>query len=227
MKLILFDCDGTLFDSQHMIVAAMNRAFAGAGLALPERAAVLDVVGLSLEPAVARLLPLATPPSEIRALAQSYKSAFQDLRRDPANYEPLFPGARETLFALAEVPGVVLGIATGKSRRGVDVLLEREELGHLFATIQTADTHPSKPHPSMIMTALAETGAAASSSVMIGDTTYDMSMARSAGMPALGVGWGYHHPDALMNAGAYRVLTDYAEMPAAIEAILSAEDTEP
>lgn len=224
MKLILFDCDGTLVDSQHMIVAAMNRAFSEAGLPEPERGAVLDVVGLSLEPAVARLLPLATPASDIRALAESYKLAFQDLRRDPANYEPLFPGARETLLALANKPDTVLGIATGKSHRGVDVLLAREQLAHLFATIQTADTHPSKPHPSMIMTALAETGTAAHSSVMIGDTTYDMSMARSAGMPALGVGWGYHHPTALMNAGAYRVLTDYTEMPGAIETILSAED---
>ncbi|MFX7090578.1 HAD hydrolase-like protein, partial [Acinetobacter baumannii] len=77
--------------------------------------------------------------------------------------------------------------------------------------------------PSMIMTALAETGTAAHTSVMIGDTTYDMSMARSAGMPALGVGWGYHHPSALMNAGAYRVLTDYAEMPAALETLLAGE----
>jgi len=225
MKLIIFDCDGTIVDSQHMIVAAMSRAFSEAGLSAPDRTAILDVVGLSLEPAVARLVPGATNPASVRGLAEAYKRAFQDLRRDPLNFEPLYPGARETLVELGRCPGVTLGIATGKSIRGVDAVLKREQLDGLFATIQTADTHPSKPHPSMIQAALAETGAEPDAAVMIGDTTYDIEMARAAGVAALGVAWGYHAPAALTGAGASTVLSDYSQLTAAIDAILKHRST--
>jgi len=212
MNLILFDCDGTIVDSQHIIVAAMETAFAGADLAPPHRAAILSVVGLSLIPAITQLLPDPAHHHHAHALAESYKGAFQHLRRDPAHYEPLYPGARHTIATLAERGDCVLGIATGKSRRGVDVLLERENLSGLFATIQTADTHPSKPHPSMITTACAETGTDANHVIMIGDTTYDMEMACAAGVIALGVAWGYHDSAALTAAGASTVVADYAEL---------------
>ena len=221
MKLIIFDCDGTIVDSQHIIVAAMERAFAGVGLPPPSRAGILDVVGLSLVPAVARLLPPGTANGLAGELAEAYKQGFQTLRRDPANHEPLYPGARETIEALAARDDIVLGVATGKSRRGVDVLFEREGLHGLFATIQTADDHPSKPHPSMIHKALAETAAAADRAVMVGDTTYDMEMACAAGVVPLGVSWGYHEVPALEAAGAAHVLADYAAMPAAIDLLLA------
>ena len=221
MKLIIFDCDGTIVDSQHIIVAAMELAFTGAGLTPPSRADILDVVGLSLVPAVARLLPPDTDNGQAAELAEAYKQGFQTLRRDPANHEPLYPGARETIEALAARTGILLGVATGKSRRGVDVLFEREGLHGLFATIQTADDHPSKPHPSMIHKALAETAASARQSVMVGDTTYDMEMARAAGVVPLGVSWGYHEVAALEAAGAAHVLADYAAMPAAIDRLLA------
>ena len=221
MKLILFDCDGTIVDSQHIIVAAMKRAFAGAGLPPPERNLVLSVVGLSLVPAVTRLLPEPADPALARLLAEAYKLSFQGLRRDPAHHEPLYPGARETIAALAAREDCILGVATGKSRRGVDVLFEREQLNGLFATIQTADDHPSKPHPSMIQKALAETGTEAASAVMIGDTTYDMEMARSAGVAALGVEWGYHDSASLTAGGARLVIRSYSELPGAIDTILA------
>src|SRR5690606_11825217 len=100
---------------------------------------------------------------------------------------------------------IVLGVATGKSRRGVAALFEREGLSDLFMTIQTADDHPSKPHPSMILKAMAETGCAPAETVMVRDTTFDIEMALSAGVGAVGVDWGYHPGEALIAAGAHAV----------------------
>jgi len=217
MKLILFDCDGTIVDSQHIIVAAMEGAFERAQLPLPARCDILSVVGLSLVPAVSRLLPPGADPHIAKKLAESYKEGFQTLRRDPANHEPLYPGARDVIHALASRDDVVLGVATGKSRRGVDVLFEREGFAGLFATIQTADEHPSKPHPSMVYQALRETAAHPSLAVMIGDTTYDMDMAQAAGIAALGVAWGYHDVAQLKASGARCVLASYDDMIAAVD----------
>ena len=97
--------------------------------------------------------------------------------------------------------------ATGKSLRGVHAILAREELSTLFATIQTADTHPSKPDPSMLLTAMDETGCTALDTVMIGDTTFDIEMARAAGVHAIGVDWGYHDCALLHEAGAHCVVS--------------------
>ena len=109
-------------------------------------------------------------------LAEDYKASFAQRRHGPDHREPLYPGVRDILEGLAKREEVVLGIATGKSQRGVAAVLEREGLTSHFVTIQTADTHPSKPHPSMILKAMAETGADPADTLMIGDTTYDMIM---------------------------------------------------
>lgn len=223
MKLVVFDCDGTLVDSQHMIVAAMERAFVGFGLPAPGRRDVLSVVGLSLDQAVGRLVPNAGL-GDVGALAEAYKSAFGDLRRDKAHVEPLYPGVREALSVLARQPDVVLGVATGKSRKGLAAVLEREGLGDLFVTLQTADTHPSKPHPAMLLAAMGEAGADARRTLMIGDTTYDIAMARDAGARAIGVAWGYHPVDHLAAAGAHRILADSRELADSLAAELETLD---
>jgi phosphoglycolate phosphatase len=208
VKLIVFDVDGTLVDSQDLIVAAQREAFRTHGLTQPSRERSLSIVGLSLLQAMRVLAP--EGPAE--SLVEGYKAAFQRLRADPAYREPLFPGAAELLDELSRRDDVVLGIATGKSRRGVAHLLDRHGWERIFATIQTADEHPSKPHPSMLERALAETGVEPRDAVIIGDSTFDMAMARAAGIGAIGVSWGYHRPEALIETGAEVIVHSYREL---------------
>jgi phosphoglycolate phosphatase len=219
-SLVIFDCDGTLVDSQHAIVAAMTDAFLAESMVAPTRDRIISVVGLSLPIAVARLVPEETELSRIDNLTEAYKAAFAARRRQPDHVEPLFAGVRETLAKLAARDDVVLGIATGKSRRGVDAILEREGWSGLFATIQTADTNPSKPHPAMIHAAMSEADAAASDTIMIGDTTFDIEMAREAGAAAVGVTWGYHPEHALRAAGAHHITADCVELERTLDRIM-------
>jgi phosphoglycolate phosphatase len=222
MNLVIFDCDGTIVDSQHMIVAAMDLAFTAHGQTVLPRTRTLSIVGLSLNQAVARLLPDADA-ALVERVAQSYKAAFGDLRRDADHQEPAYPGAIAAIRALSARGDTVLGIATGKSRRGVAAVLDRFDLHDQFATIQTADDHPSKPHPSMIATAIQETRAMAASTVMIGDTTFDIEMARNADVASVGVAWGYHPVADLKRAGAHAIVHDYADLLPAIDRLLSPE----
>lgn len=216
LRLVVFDVDGTLVDSRAHILAAMREAFARAALTPPEDAQALEVVGLSLSEAIARLLPDASQPV-VRTLAGHYRDAFDELRAmTPA---PLFPGARAALMRLSARDSVLTGIATGKSRRGLDHMLATHSLDDAFQTTQVADAHPSKPHPSMLLAALRETGAEAKHALMIGDTSYDMEMARNAGMMAVGVSWGYHGPDRLRAAGATEVVQDFDALTAALESL--------
>jgi phosphoglycolate phosphatase len=205
--LIIFDCDGTLVDSQANIIMAMNDSFARHNLALPEPHAVRRIVGLSLVEAVQALLPDAAHDFQV-SVAEDYKTAFHRLRGAGMVEEPLFPGTREILDALAE-QGHQLGVATGKSDRGLRIVLQHHGLTDHFITLQTADRHPSKPHPSMIHQAIADAGAHAADTVMIGDTTFDMEMAVNAGVRAIGVDWGYHEPHELTAAGAATVLSSF------------------
>ena len=199
-RLAIFDCDGTLVDSQANICLAMEECFAGAGLPMPDRARTRKVVGLSLVEAMQQMLPDAAAERHA-ALAQDYKRAFQHLRGRGLVSEPLYDGIAE-LIATLEEEGWLLGVATGKSDRGLALCLADHGLADRFVTLQTADRHPSKPHPAMIAAALAETGASAQHSMMIGDTSYDMAMAKAAGVTAVGVAWGYHEPQELRAAGA-------------------------
>ncbi len=209
-RLAVFDCDGTLVDSQANICRAMEAAFAGAGLAPPPREAIRRIVGLSLVEAVAALLPEADAALH-RTLALDYKHAFQRLRADGGlDDESLFDGIGEVLATLAE-RGWVLGVATGKSDRGLAHVLEHHGITDLFATLQTADRHPSKPDPAMLLAAIEETGA--TETAMIGDTAFDMAMAKAAGARAIGVAWGYHDVADLVRGGAEVVADRAAALP--------------
>ena len=212
LRLILFDVDGTLVDSQDDIVGSMTLSFEALGLTSPKRSEIVDIIGLSLETAVIRLMPgLAEPLYE--NLVIGYKAAYKGLRAHNGTTlsSPLYPNARVVLQSLWAKSDYLLGVATGKSRRGLDILLEEHGLSDYFLTVQCADLHPSKPHPAMLQAALAETGVEAKNAVMIGDTQFDMEMAGAAGLHAIGVTWGYHDVQRLGRAD--HIANDFAQIP--------------
>jgi phosphoglycolate phosphatase len=209
-RLIVFDCDGTLVDSQHLIIDAMRVTFESRGLPPPTDDAVRHIVGLSLGEAIGQLVP-GIRQDDLDALVDGYKQTFQAMRRQPLFHEPLFEGARETLHEL-ERRGHLLAVATGKSDRGLASVLQHHALERLFVSLQTADRHPSKPHPSMLEAAMRETGSAPHQTIMVGDTSYDMQMARAAGVRAIGVGWGYHAVAALELAGAEVIVDRFEQL---------------
>jgi len=212
-RLFVFDCDGTLVDSQHNIIAAMAAAWARHDLPAPAASDVRRIVGLTLEIAIARLLPAADHATHC-ALAAAYREIVHDLRAGNAQgitEEPLFPGIRELIEALA-APELFLGVATGKNLRGLEHTLSVHGLRERFHTLQTADLCRSKPDPEMVLRAMAETGIEAGSTVVIGDTSFDMEMARSAGATAIGVAWGYHEVAELTNAGAHAIIQQPADL---------------
>lgn len=215
LRLAIFDCDGTLVDSQADICAAMDLAFTAAGLTPPERHDTRRVVGLSLHEAMRALHPHGAHDDHA-ALAEHYRQAFRQRRQHGAVAEPLYEGIA-TLIRDLDSTGWLLGVATGKSDRGLVHCLETHGLSGHFVTLQTADRHPSKPHPSMIEACLAATGAERTATVMIGDTAYDMAMARAAGVRGLGVSWGYHETEELMDAGAHAVAHTMDELRRLLE----------
>lgn len=213
MKLAVFDVDGTLVDSQALIIGAMAQAMEGAGLPVLDRDQVLSIVGLSLPLAVATLLPN-QPEARQNEVVAGYRAAFMSRRMD--DEAPLYPGARACLDALAGRDDLLLGIATGKSRRGLDAMLDHHGLRGHFVTLQTADNHPSKPSPAMLLAACDEAGVDPAKAVMIGDTTFDMQMALNARTAALGVDWGYHPATALRQLDIV-VAADFGQLQTMIE----------
>jgi phosphoglycolate phosphatase len=211
VRLIVFDCDGTLVDSQHNIIAAMGRAFAEVGETAPSDNAVRAVVGLSLDHAILTLLEGRDDAGHVERLVAAYKQAFFEHRQSPDYSEPMFPMAREALQGLREA-GYELGVATGKSARGLAAVLEHHDLDDLFVTLQTADVGPGKPHPAMLERAMEETGTLPDETVMIGDTSFDMMLARNAGCAGLGVAWGYHPVSELRTSGASHILEAFSDL---------------
>jgi phosphoglycolate phosphatase len=208
--LCLFDCDGTLVDSAHTIVAAMEQAFTHCDLAVPTADAVRAVIGLPLRTAIAALLAEGED-HRLDPLAAAYSAAFGELTRQRVHAEPLYPGVEATLAALAG-RGWLLGVATGKSRRGALATLAAHGLLDRFVIVQTADDGAGKPAPDMVLNALRETGARRDRTVMIGDSIYDMAMARNAAVRAVGVSWGYNAPHQLQSAGAEVVVHGFDEI---------------
>lgn len=213
-RLVVFDCDGTLMDSQHMIIAAMETAFERAGRPKPSGRDVRRLVGISLYEAIEALAP-DTDLEDRKAIRADYAAAFFAMRESGSHREPLYPGTAETLDRLAEA-GYLIGLATGKSLKGVHHSLGQYGLLDYFATLQTADIGPGKPHPAMLERAMDEAGARPQETILVGDTTFDMEMSRTAGTAAIGVAWGYHETDELMAAGADIVIDRFDELDAAI-----------
>jgi phosphoglycolate phosphatase len=208
LRLVIFDCDGTIVDSQHTIVACMQAGFERHGLDAPEPNDIRRTVGLSLLEGIARLAP--DHPVEMHEqLVDGYKHSFREVKASPDHHEALYPGMENVITRLDD-QGYLLGVATGKSQAGLRDTLDLHGLGPRFMTMQTADINPGKPHPGMIESALRETGAEIENTVMIGDTTFDMEMARNAGALAIGVSWGYHGREEMIDAGAH-VIVDHSD----------------
>jgi phosphoglycolate phosphatase len=213
-RLAIFDCDGTLVDSGATILAAVEEAFAIHGLEVPPPKVCRGVIGLSLFEAMMRLAPDQDEDVQ-RQLTETYKSCFFRARQEGRVEEPLFDGILDLLDDL-ERDGWLLAVATGKSDRGLKHCLESHGIHARFVSLQTADRHPSKPHPAMVEQALADAGATPDSTFVVGDTAYDMGMARAAAVGALGAGWGYHDEAELLAGGAQLI----AENPRSVLALL-------
>ena len=202
-RLAIFDCDGTLVDSGATIDRALRAAFDAHGLDCPPPSVTRRVIGLSLVEAMATLVP----DADHQSLSQTYKDAFMAARSAGRVEEPLYDGILPLLDAL-EADGWLLAVATGKSDRGLRHCLERHGIHARFVSLQTADRHPSKPHPAMALAAIAEAGASPATSIVIGDTLWDIGMARAAGTGAFGAGWGYHEREEMLAGGAHGVANE-------------------
>ncbi|MGB3379887.1 HAD-IA family hydrolase [Allopontixanthobacter sediminis] len=205
VRLAVFDCDGTLVDGQASICEAMDRGFASAGLPPPDHHLVRRIVGLSLPQAVRILAPGAAASDQVQVV-EGYKQAFRDSRTEGRLEEPMFDGIAELIVQLRE-RGWLLAVATGKSDRGLESCLAGHGVIDHFISLQTADRHPSKPHPAMLEAAMADAAAMPRDTVMIGDTSFDIDMARAINVRAIGVDWGYHTSAELTAAGAQAVAT--------------------
>ena len=209
-RLAIFDCDGTLVDSGATIVRAVAETFEQHGLAVPPPRECRRVIGLSLGEAMRSLVPEGTREEHV-LLTETYKQKFLQARLEGRVEEPLFEGIAELLDAL-EADGWLLAVATGKSDRGLGHCLACHGWSTRFVSLQTGDRHPSKPHPSMALQAMADAGAAPETTVVIGDTSYDMGMARASGATGIGAGWGYHDENEMLAAGAIAVAMEPGEV---------------
>ena len=217
MDLIIFDLDGTLINSEAILLGTQYETFRRCGRVHPGREAGLGIVGLTLDIAMARLAGLDRPDDR---LTQTYREVFAAMRAraetDPSLDDRLFPGVAETLAGLKRHTGLKLGIATGKSRKGAEFIVARHGWQGLFDTVQSADDAPSKPHPGMIRRALAETGAAPERTAMVGDSSFDIEMAVAAGVVPVAVSWGFQPVESLVTLGARHVLRAFPELPTAL-----------
>ena len=218
MRLVIFDADGTLVDSQAIIHAAMVETFVAHGHDTPPIEATRSIIGLTLNQAIAKMLERPVD-DHIEQMTQDYKQNYYELQKIPAMHACLNEGVREALNVLSAQRKTLLAIATGKSRRGLDNLIETHDLADIIVASRSADDCPSKPHPAMILECCERAGCAPSQSVMIGDSSYDMEMAISAGSLALGVSWGYQSVDTLNKTGAMAIVDAPIKMPDAIDAL--------
>jgi len=199
----------------------MEAAFDHHDISAPCPNAIRRIIGLPLSEAIGILAP-GTEISFHDRVAETYKSLFRFQRASGGIHEPLYPGVEKSIKDL-HAAGWLLGIATGKAMRGLIATLEPHGFFDYFITRQTADVAMGKPHPDMLNKAMADTGVDADATVMIGDTTYDMEMARNAGTKSIGVSWGYHPPEELLTAGAHVVIDGFEALVAALESLTENE----
>ncbi|MEY4249399.1 MAG: hypothetical protein RJA87_1032 [Pseudomonadota bacterium] len=205
--LAVFDVDGTLVDSRKVIHDAALAAFAEMDLPPPPYDAVRQIVGLNLDLGLSMIAPDLSAAG-LAELEVRYKDAFHRFHLEPGFTEPLYEGAAEMLEKM-RTDGWRLSIATGKSRRGVEMILAMHRWHDLFETTHCADDGPGKPHPAMVLEAMKSQAIAPERTIMIGDTSHDMRMAKAAGVRAQGVAWGFHTLQEVLDGGADHVAEDF------------------
>ncbi len=205
-RFLVFDWDGTLADSTSIIATSLQRACADVGEPVPCDADARFVIGLGLADALRRVAP-SLPPQRWSALSERYRHHY--LSRD--GDIPLFDGARELLDEAAAA-GFLLGVATGKSRKGLARALEQQQIAHRFVATRCADEGLPKPHPDMLLHLMERVGASADETLMIGDTTHDLELARNAGASALAVAYGAHEVDGLARASPLATVHSIVEL---------------
>jgi phosphoglycolate phosphatase len=211
-ELLVFDWDGTLMDSEHRIVTCMQLAAGDAGCSVPDDAAVRNIIGLGMREAVSALFPGADE-REVDRIIDAYRTHWLGEGIPPSS---MFPGAEKVIREFADA-GYLLAVATGKSRRGLDKVLDETGLGELFHMTRCADEAYSKPHPQMLQDILTDLNTDPARALVIGDSEYDMQMAGNAGVDALGVVHGVHSSERLLQHGALTVLDHLEELPAWLE----------
>ena len=220
-KLLAFDMDGTLIDSLAAIVDASVEAFAGTPFPTPSADQVRQVVGLPLELCVEHWAPQASR-TEVLELAEAYRRAFRGQRERGDISERPYTGVEATLAALTH-DEIFMAVVTGKDRRGLDSALAHHGFSRFFHSLQTPDNNPSKPAPDMVWTANRETATEARDTVVIGDTSFDIEMARNAGAFAVGVTYGNHDPSVLSRAGAHALIDSFSDLPGVLAQLSEAE----
>lgn len=216
MRLIIFDADGTMINSRAIILEGMRRVFVEFDYPVPAVDAALATIGLSLNLVFANLLDRPVD-DEIEAMSASYKKRSSELQKIPELHSQLYDGIDKVMHILSEQPDTLLAIATGKSRRGLNSMIDTYGYRNKIVASRTADECPSKPHPAMILECCEIAGCKMSNTVMIGDSNYDMQMAVQAGTKALGVSWGYQPVHALEQSGAQAIIDRPLDIPEAID----------
>lgn len=219
MKLIIFDVDGTIIDSLGIIHGAMWRAFERNDLDKPTRLQTKSIIGLTLNKAIATLMGCEVN-DHVEKVTDDYRSIYAQLQQDESMQSVLYDGIEDVIRQLDGREDVLLALATGKSRKGMLHMVADHGFEDVFAVMRSADDCPSKPSPVMIDECCEVAGVPAECSVMIGDSGFDMAMAKAAGAKAIGVAWGYQEVKQLKATGGMAIAQIPSDLPGLIDQVL-------